>query len=72
MTRFVPLSDIIRNGQDAIFITNRKDIDENADTILAQNETLEVHYSVSWSTEHEGLRKGYTLFYLSEIAPQEN
>lgn len=72
MTRFIPLSDLIRNGTDAIYITNRKDINENEDTVLAQNETIELHYSISWSAEPESLRKGYTMYYLSEIEPQEN
>lgn len=66
MTRFVPLSDIMPSGREAVFITNRKDIDANKDTILAQDETSERHYSVSWISEHEGLRKGYTLYFLSE------
>ena len=67
MTRFVPLSDVIPNGKDAIFITNRKDIDANKDTVIAQDQTSERHYSISWIAEPESLKKGYTLYYLSEI-----
>ena len=72
MTRFCALSDIIPNGTDAVFITNRKDIDANKDTVMAQDETSERHYSISWIAEPESLRKGYTLYYLSEITPSTN
>jgi len=67
MTRFVPLSDIIKvhNTEYALLITNRKDITE-ADVVLAQSDTEEQEYNVAAIQCPQGLKKDYAIYFLSE------
>jgi hypothetical protein len=69
MTRFVPLSDILpiqQNDNYALLITNRQDIDETNDTILAQSDKEEKAFIITGVAEPESLRKGYVLYFLAE------
>lgn len=67
MTRFVPLSDIIKinNTEHALLITNRKDISSN-DIVLAQSDKEEIEYNVTAIQCPQGLKKDYAIYFLSE------